>query len=53
MVEGQGIEIRYLVFNVKLPPSNELAVRRSIAYLIDRQSIANNVYNDTVSRSTR
>ena len=48
VVEGQGIEIRYLVFNVKLPPSNQLAVRRSIAYLIDRQSIAHNVYNDTV-----
>jgi peptide/nickel transport system substrate-binding protein len=48
VVEGQGIEIRYLVFNVKLPPSDQLAVRRSIAYLIDRQSIAHNVYNDTV-----
>jgi peptide/nickel transport system substrate-binding protein len=48
IVEGQGIEIRYLVFNTKLQPGNEKAVRRAIAYLIDRQSIVDNVYNGTV-----
>jgi peptide/nickel transport system substrate-binding protein len=48
VVEGQGIEIRYLVFNVKLDPGKERAVRRSVAYLVDRQSIVDNVYNGTV-----
>ena len=48
VVEGQGIEIRYLVFNTKLDPGKNTAVRRSIAYLIDRQSIVDNVYNGTV-----
>ena len=45
MVEGQGIEIRYLVFDTRLDPGKNAAARRSIAYLIDRQSIVDNVYN--------
>jgi len=49
VVEGQGIEIRYLVFNTKLDPGKNTAVRRSIAYTIDRQSIVDNVYNGTVT----
>ncbi len=49
VVEGQGIETRYLVFNTKLDPGKQLAVRRSVAYLIDRDSIAKNVYNGTVT----
>lgn len=48
IVEGQGIEIRYLVFNTKLDPGKDKAVRRAIAYTIDRQSIVDNVYNGTV-----
>ena len=48
IVEGQGIEIRYLVFNTKLDPGKDEAVRRAIAYTIDRQSIVDNVYNGTV-----
>jgi len=48
VVEGQGIEIRYLVFNTKLDPGKDKAVRRAIAYTIDRQSIVDNVYNGTV-----
>ena len=48
VVQGNGIEIRYLVFNTKLAPVNNPAVRQAIAYSIDRNSIATNVYNGTV-----
>jgi len=48
VVTGNGIEIRYLVFNTSLPPGNNAAVRQAIAYSIDRESIAKNVYNGTV-----
>ncbi|MDX6593565.1 MAG: peptide/nickel transport system substrate-binding protein [Gaiellales bacterium] len=48
VVEGNGTEIRYLVFNTKLEPGNNKAVRRAVAYTVDRQSIVDNVYNGTV-----
>ena len=48
VVEGNGTEIRYMVFNVNLEPGKALAVRKAMAYLIDRQAIVDNVYNGTV-----
>jgi peptide/nickel transport system substrate-binding protein len=52
VVEGNGTEIRYLVFNLDLQPgtsdAEKLAVRRAVAYTIDRQAIAENVYEGTV-----
>ena len=48
VVEGNGTEIRYMVFNVNLEPGKNLAVRKAMAYLIDRQAIVDNVYNGTV-----
>jgi peptide/nickel transport system substrate-binding protein len=45
---GNGIVIRYLVFNVVRPPFNNIAVRKAIAYLIPRQTIAARVYHGTV-----
>ena len=52
VVEGEGTEIRYLVSNVKIQPGandqQKLAVRRAMAYLVDRASIAENVYEGTV-----
>jgi peptide/nickel transport system substrate-binding protein len=48
VVTGPGAEIRYMVFNLKLPPADKAAARRAVAYVIDRASIAKNVYNDTV-----
>jgi peptide/nickel transport system substrate-binding protein len=52
VVEGNGVEIRYLAFNLDLQPGEsdeqKLAVRRAVAYTIDRQGIADNVYNGTV-----
>lgn len=48
VIDGDGTEIRYIVFNVKKPPVEELAVRKAIAQVIDREAIATNVYKDTV-----
>src|SRR3954466_3831856 len=46
--DGDGTEIRYIVFNVKKKPVDEVAVRKAVAQIIDRQAIATNVYKDTV-----
>ena len=46
---GPGVVIRYLVFNVKRKPYNNINVRRAIAYLMPRQDIAKRVYHGTVS----
>jgi peptide/nickel transport system substrate-binding protein len=52
IIGGKGIEIRYLVFNEDLQPgandAQKLAIRRAVAYTIDRQAIADNVYSGTV-----
>lgn len=48
VVQGQGADIRYLTFNVKSKPVDNKAVRQAIAQVIDRESIAKNVYNDNV-----
>jgi peptide/nickel transport system substrate-binding protein len=48
VVEGNGTEIRYMVFNTNLEPGDNIAVRKAIAYTIDRQAIVDNVYNGTV-----
>jgi hypothetical protein len=37
-----------MVFNTGLEPGKDAAVRKAIAYTIDRQAIADNVYNGTV-----
>jgi peptide/nickel transport system substrate-binding protein len=53
VVQGNGTEIRYLVFNTKLQPGDDdaqkLAIRQAAAQVIDRQAIADNVYNGTVA----
>jgi peptide/nickel transport system substrate-binding protein len=48
VVEGNGTEIRYLVFNLKFPPGDDLAVRQAVAQTVDRQAIVDNVYAGTV-----
>jgi peptide/nickel transport system substrate-binding protein len=52
VITGKGVEIRYLVFNEDLQPGDndtqKLAIRRAVAYTIDRDAIANNVYDGTV-----
>jgi peptide/nickel transport system substrate-binding protein len=46
--KGKGASIRYLVLNLKMAPTDKLAVRRAIAYLMPRQAIANRVYHGLV-----
>src|SRR5215203_6106346 len=52
VVEGEGVGIRYLVFNLNLQPGDndeqKKAIRRAVAYTIDRQAIAENVWNGDV-----
>ncbi|HYA44893.1 MAG TPA: ABC transporter substrate-binding protein [Acidimicrobiales bacterium] len=53
VVKGQGIEIRYMVFNLKVmpgsTPAQKLAIRQAIAYLLNRQDITTNIYHGIVS----
>jgi peptide/nickel transport system substrate-binding protein len=49
VIDGAGTEIRYIVFNVKKKPVDNIAVRKAIAQIIDRQAIATQVYKDTVT----
>ena len=46
--QGQGAVIRYLTLNVEREPTNNIAVRRALAYLMPRQAIAPRVYRGTV-----
>ena len=45
---GNGVVIRYLVFNPTRTPTNNPAVRKAIAYLMPRQTIATRVYHGFV-----
>ncbi len=51
VLTGAGGEIRYMVFNLKTMPGNsdaqKLAIRRAIAYSVDRSSLASNVFQGT------
>ncbi len=51
VVTGAGGELRYMVFNFKTMPggtdAQKLAVRRAIAYSVDRTALANDVYKGT------
>lgn len=52
VLEGPGGEIRYLNFNLDLQEGSDeqkTAVRQAVAQVIDRASIAENVYNDTAT----
>ncbi|HXZ82570.1 MAG TPA: ABC transporter substrate-binding protein [Acidimicrobiales bacterium] len=50
--QGKGIEIRYIVFNLKTQPgkttAQKHAIRQAVAYLINRQDIVTHVYRGTV-----
>ena len=53
VVSGNGTEIRFIAINLDLQPGDDdeqkTAVRQAVAQTIDRQSIADNVYNGTVT----
>jgi peptide/nickel transport system substrate-binding protein len=51
VLTGSGGEIRYIVFNLKTMPGTtedqKRAIRRAIAYSVDRQDLATNVFQGT------
>ncbi len=47
--KGNGASIRYLVLNTNMAPTNKLAVRRALAYLMPRKTIASRVYHGLVA----
>ena len=52
VLQGKGIEIRYIVFNLKVQPGKtakqKTAIRQAVSYLINRADIAKNIYKATV-----
>ncbi|HEX7390984.1 MAG TPA: ABC transporter substrate-binding protein, partial [Acidiphilium sp.] len=47
--KGPGVSIRYLVLATKRPPTDNLAVRQALAYLMPRKAIADQVYHGYVT----
>ena len=51
VLKGAGGELRYIVFNLKTMPggtdAQKLAIRRAMAYSINRDQLANDVYKGT------
>ncbi len=51
VLDGPGGELRYIVFNLKtMPGDNEaqkLAIRRAVAFSVDRKALATSIYQDT------
>jgi peptide/nickel transport system substrate-binding protein len=45
---GNGAVIRYMALSMTRPPTNNVAVRKALAYLMPRQAIANRVWRGTV-----
>jgi peptide/nickel transport system substrate-binding protein len=48
VLEGEGAEIRYFVWQLSTPTAKQEAVRKAVAYLIDREAIAERAYSGTV-----
>ena len=48
VIEGEGSEIRYFVWQLDTPVGGQKAVRQAVAQLIDREAIAENAYAGTV-----
>ncbi|MFI8434538.1 ABC transporter substrate-binding protein [Streptomyces sp. NPDC079020] len=49
VVQGNSAEVQHMVFNVDDPVVGKLAVRKAIAYLIDRYSLVSEVYQSTAT----
>lgn len=49
IVEGTSAEVQHLVFNMTDPVAGKLGVRQAIAYLLDRDSLVNEVYENTAT----
>ncbi len=51
VIRGNGSEFRYWVWQFSTPVGKDKAIRQSVAQLIDRQAIADNAYDGTVTPS--
>lgn len=51
VIRGKGSEFRYWVWQLSTPVGKQLAVRQAVAQLIDRNAIAKNAYDGTVTPS--
>lgn len=49
VVQGNSAEVQHMVFNVDDPVVGKLAVRKAIAYLVDRHSLVSEVYQSTAA----
>jgi peptide/nickel transport system substrate-binding protein len=49
VVEGEGSEFRYWVFQFANPSVKDVAVRQAVAQIIDRDTIAKDAYDGTVT----
>ncbi|MGW5930844.1 ABC transporter substrate-binding protein [Streptomyces anulatus] len=49
VVQGNSAEVQHMVFNVDDPVVGKLAVRKAIAYLVDRHSLVSEVYQSTAT----
>nr|WP_203732040.1 ABC transporter substrate-binding protein [Streptomyces sp. SID12501] len=49
VVEGTSAEVQHLVFNMNDPVAGKIGVRKAIAYLLDREALVNQVYEDTAT----
>ncbi|MFJ3305714.1 ABC transporter substrate-binding protein [Streptomyces sp. NPDC086549] len=49
VIEGSSAEVQHLVFNMHDPVAGKLGVRKAMAYLIDRDALIKNVYQDTAT----
>lgn len=49
IVEGTSAEVQHLVFNMNDPVTGKLGVRKAIAYLLDREALVDEVYEDTAT----
>ncbi|MFF9458372.1 ABC transporter substrate-binding protein [Streptomyces flaveolus] len=47
VVEGTGVEVQHLVFNMKDPVAGRRGVRRAVAHLLDRDALVKEVHRDT------
>ncbi|WP_128375616.1 ABC transporter substrate-binding protein [Streptomyces cavernae] len=49
VIEGTSAEVQHLVFNMNDPVTGKLGVRKAIAYLLDREALVEDVYQDTAT----
>lgn len=49
LVEGNSAEVQHLVFNMDDPVAGQPGVRKAMAYLLDREALADKVYRGTVT----